>query len=82
MVFIEHHSCNDPEEGLCLVSELPHHLSCALLAQASIHARLFLSYQISQSDFLYLAITLPVKHYLVLKQIDPLVGDVLAELRI
>ena len=82
MVFIKHHSCNDFKEGLCLGSELSHHVPRALFAKATIHARLFLSYQISQPDFLHLAITLSVKHYLVFKEIDPLVRDVLAELRI
>ena len=82
MTFIKHHSRNDFKKGLCLGSELSHHLSRALFAKATIHARLFLGYQISQPDFLHLAITLSVKHYLVFKEIGPLVRDVLAELRI
>ena len=77
---INHHSSHDLEECLRLVSELSHHLTSALLAQSTIHARFFLSDQISQPNFFYLAFSFLVEDHLIFKKIDPRVIDVLAQL--
>ena len=80
LIFIYHYSCNNFEECLSFASELSHHLTCALLAKATIHARLFLSDKISQSYFFGFTVIFSVEYDLVLKKIHPLVRDILSQL--